>query len=242
MFKKKILYSLTILFIFFIALKIFTLNSVIGVSFWNIDSQIITLQKNNHIVTLLAMIHTADPKYYNQIKNSYINQNYLVLLEGINQSDKNKEKKTISQDNLSKLLGLSKQNNNLIFEGYNTINSDIFIDSFSDNTLYFLFNLFESIDYLSMGDFKKAKIYYNNSKEIPVDIIKKEIIYDRNKIVLDNIYKNKANKLLVPWGAIHIIGIKEDLIKNGYQIVSSDRIVAFNWIYVIFNLMSVLFK
>ena len=230
---------------FFLIIGLQYITSSFSINMWldNLQVRETVMVKGNSKIILLPMSHIGEKDFYQEIKTRYKkNKDMIVLLEGVKM---NPEDEKIDHSSLATMLGLEMQSKNL-FEEYNTVNADVSSEDFSEETSKFI-----TIVMNYYANLKEKGIAYASKKfeeeQIEMGItgvdqeqIKNDIVVKRNKQLFSKIkeYKNKYDVVLVPWGALHIPGIQEDLQNIGYVESSHSQIKVMNWVSAVYSFIS----
>ena len=199
--------------------------------------------KEDQNIRLVSMVHIGEQSYYDELNDSFISSETIVLTEGVTDRDGLIESFP-SYTKLASLLGLSSQSD-MQLEGnqieHDYVGEDSFNDEYdetlpdvptfvradidtrdlSDETISFLNNLGEK---MNSGDSIVDGIvnYFSwaNANMTPEveERIWTELVNKRNDKVLA--YLDEAlfdyNQVVIPWGAMHMPGIERAVLAKGF--------------------------
>lgn len=182
-------------------------------------------------VHLYPTIHIGPKSFYENYDKS-MPENSLVLEEGV--TDKNRKMTYNIRDDYASFakefnfvvqplipsLSIAKKKN-ILYQM-----ADVDVSSFSEKTLKLLEIYFSQINQSfvsSLGGLQTGfKINPLNLKTFREDVIVK-----RNQAVFDNmekaLQKTNTRSFIVPWGALHMRGIEEELVRRGYEKTAEEK-------------------
>ena len=236
---KRIVFFLLIL----LGVQLYSLKYPLNMWITNLQVRETVMMKDNHKVILLPMSHIGNEEFYQYIGDKYKNEkDMIVLLEGVRITE---DSPKIDHSSMAEMLGLAMQKKNT-FNNYNTVNADVSMDNFSEETNKFVTIAMNFYDNLKNKGwfFAEEQIRKDQEEmgisEVDVENVKYEIVEKRNIYLLSQLkkYNEDYNTILIPWGALHISGIKSSLEKGGYKEASSEQIKVFNWVSAIFSFIS----
>lgn len=197
-------------------------------------------------IRLASMIHIGDQRYYDELAESMVSEKTLVLAEGVSdQSGLLREK--FSYGGIADFLGLSAQEEMQIdgrvidarqlarddFRGSENgqpdiTRADIDLRDFSRQTIAFINTLGSCL--LNNNSFVDGFKCFNqwaqeNMTPESNEIIMNDLVTKRNLVVLGHLASalNKYDTIVVPWGALHMVGIEAAVIDQGFTLLDSHE-------------------
>jgi hypothetical protein len=202
-------------------------------------------RRDNRTIRLAAMIHVGNKDYYDKLVSSIAAGRIIVLAEGVS-DDKNLMRNRIDYGRVAGFLGLTSQQEmrfkgRLIdqeelaaprlstpgaVDGKQAGETDIFradvdISSFRPQTITFLDAIGKHLR--ESPSFVQGVLALNTWAEKNVTpemyaIIMDDILHRRNLVVIS--YLDKAlvryDTVVIPWGALHMKEIEEEILKRGF--------------------------
>jgi len=219
-----------------------------------------TYRKDNKIIHLIGMIHVGEKEYYEDLSESLSSERSIILAEGVTDSE-HKISEDLSIGKIADLMGLASQekmrlNGDLISiddlrdssitdekrDRPKIVRADIDAKDFSPKTVEFLNELGKHIYNSSSLPEGFLSFYQWDSKNLSVqdhETINNDILKRRNEEVLRCLEKalQYYDEVLIPWGAMHMPGIEEEIIKKGFLFERSQERLSID-----FSKFALLFK
>jgi uncharacterized membrane protein len=199
-----------------------------------------TYIKNDRRVILVPMAHIAKKEFYHQLTKDFNGIKTLFLKEGVRDSN-GLIKNWPDYERAAENLGLSSQKNEFDTPEtrpekihYATLTADVDTSELKVSTIATMNELFkdqeknsneknsETLERLIASTAKKG------TKKIEPEELASffdDIIGFRNLRLMETIdktlTKNKYNRIIVPWGALHMFGIKKELVVRGFKSIAS---------------------
>ena len=172
-------------------------------------SKEVTFVKKNNKVILLGIFHTGKKEYFKEIYKKYNNNDYFVLMEGLNGLDPH-----LNYSSLSILMGedVIDQPNNFLPKNTRKINADMHLSNLNKNLDGVINRYFQNIEKIREG-----KIIYLLSLDKELEKYKSDLIYKRNNFLFNVLLNTKSANILIPWGIDHMIDLENKLINDGYS-------------------------
>ncbi|HKJ04135.1 MAG TPA: hypothetical protein VJ974_00950 [Geopsychrobacteraceae bacterium] len=197
-------------------------------------------------VRLASMIHIGDKDYYDDLAESISSGGTLVLAEGVTDQD-GLLKGRFSYGGIADFLGLSAQEKMALdgrvidarlltqadFQGTGNgrpdiIRADIDLRDFDPQTLAFINALgTHLLSNDSFSDGYEAFSLWAQEHVTPEtnDLIMADLVTKRNQIVIGHLAAalKKYDTIVIPWGALHMVGIEKHVIDRGFLLQSSKE-------------------
>lgn len=193
-------------------------------------------QRGDKSIHLVGMIHLARAQYYNQLQTAIPDGRTLILLEGVTDRQ-NLLKERFNYNNLAAYFGLTPQQQH--FQGHlinrlapdkpfpagqlkpDLLPADIDLHAFAPETIEVLNALAKYVlnaesplqGYLHFNQWVQEHATIDMNRTVMADLINK-----RNRNLLSYLPRamKKYDNLVIPWGALHLKGIEEELIARGF--------------------------
>lgn len=202
-------------------------------------------RRGNKTIRLAAMIHLGEQRYYDDLTRSFASGRAIVLAEGVTDEKKLLHEK-LDYGKVASVLGLTTQEQ-LRFKGRiidedelettpadgegqvagksaDILRADVDISSFRPETIRFLDELGKQMKQnsstarglLAFNEWSKDNVTPQTQK-----IVMDDILYGRNQELIRHLRKavDRYDSIIVPWGALHMPGIEEEVVKEGFQLV-----------------------
>jgi len=202
-----------------------------------------TYRLDDKTVRLASMIHIGNQEYYDDLAQSISPGRTLVLSEGVSDED-GLLRDSFSYGGVADFLGLSAQGQMLIggrligveqlsetdFRGSENAlpdiaRADIDLRNFDPQTIAFINALGTHL--LSNGSlaegFKAFNLWaQNHVTQETNDIIMNDLVTKRNRAVLKHlsVALSKYDTIVIPWGAMHMVGIEAAVKEQGFLLQS----------------------
>jgi hypothetical protein len=202
--------------------------------------------REDKTIRLSGMIHIADQGYYDELARSIPAGRTLVLAEGVSDRD-GLLRRTFSYDGVADLLGLSSQKEmrlegrlidveRLAQEDFRAAKSglpdiaraDSDLRDFDPRTLAFIDALAEHL--LSSSSLAEGFTDFNSWAREHVtaetnDILINDLVTRRNRVVIGHLGAalKKYDTIIIPWGALHMVGIEKAVIERGFVLQESKQ-------------------
>jgi len=197
-------------------------------------------------IRLAGMIHIGDQSYYNDLAQSISSGRTLVLAEGVSDQD-GLLKEKFSYGGIADFLGLEVQEKMALdgrtidvkllshadFQGAENgqpdiTRADIDLREFDPQTLAFINALGTHL--LNNDSFADGYAAFNRWAEEHVTpetngLIMADLISRRNQVVLGHLDAalKKYDTIVIPWGALHMVGIEESVLARGFSLSGSQE-------------------
>ncbi|NOQ34781.1 MAG: hypothetical protein GQ569_02680 [Methylococcaceae bacterium] len=208
-------------------------------------------QKGEQNIRLVAMIHIGEKEYYEDLSETLIEKNAVILAEGVSDSDQ-LLKNAFKMDKIADFVGLSSQHemylegnfissedlDNKVLESdekmTDIVRADVDINQLAPETLNFLNTLGEHIAN-SNSIVEWMLSFYQWSASLPVETmtaINHDIVDKRNQVLLRYlaIALTKYNTVVIPWGALHMPAFEQAVIAQGFSLVDSKERLSIDWV------------
>lgn len=201
--------------------------------------------RDNRTIRLAAMIHVGNREYYQQMASSIATGRTIVLAEGVS-DDRNQLKNRLDYGKVAEFIGLSTQDRMLFkgrlideigVDGDepttsksadpagklepDILRADVDMSSFRPTTIQFLDAIGKHLR--ESRSFAGGVMAINRWAEKNVtpemyDVIMDDILHRRNLIVLGHLDRAlaKYDTVVIPWGALHMKEIEENVLKRGF--------------------------
>ena len=181
-------------------------------------------------IHLLPTVHIAAPEFYGNLIKDLPKTGTVILPEGV--TDRNK----LIRDGLdysgpAESVGLATQPSlvdlsNLAFRA-----CDVDVSEFSQSTLRDLESISKCLKKWTDGDQVGCLQQLSLIDRPNLDSLKTDLLDNRNAKVNDALKEalKEFNHIGIPWGAAHMPGIEENVLKMGAKRLSSDRVLVFRW-------------
>ncbi|SDZ74677.1 hypothetical protein SAMN05660420_00092 [Desulfuromusa kysingii] len=199
-------------------------------------------QQGDKQIRLTGMIHLGQEDYFSDLTDSFSGTRTLILAEGVTDTD-GLMTEHFNYANIAKLLGLTSQekmnfNSNRIDvidldlettasgDAPDLLPADIDLKRFDPRTLEVLNALAKYIlnaDSLSTGYLEFNQWAQTHVPDHINDIIMNDLIVKRNRSVVSYLPKAlaKYDTIVIPWGALHMKGIEQEVLKRGFLLTES---------------------
>ena len=206
-------------------------------------------QKKDKNIRLVAMIHIGQKEYYQDLSQTLLAKNAVILAEGVSDVD-SLLKNSLKMDKLAEFVGLSSQHEmyldgNLITqaeleyapsidkEKVDIVAADIDANEFTPETLTFLATMGE---YIAGSDsvMEWMLSFYQWSSRLPpqtMAAINNDILNKRNQTLLHylTIALTKYDTVVIPWGAMHMPEFERAVLEKGFSLVQSKERLSIEW-------------
>lgn len=207
-------------------------------------------RKGNQTIRLTGMVHVGEKQYYEDVARVPVTGRTIVLAEGVT------DRKTVLRNRfdyrgVASFLGLASQEK-MLFDGNlidektldappgaatgkpDILMADLDLSAFRPDTLLFLNQVGKHLR--EHPSFLDAALALNRWAEKNVtpqmyEVITEDILTRRNEVLLG--YLDRALKrydvVVVPWGALHMKGIEEGVLKRGFELREERRRVSMDF-------------
>lgn len=174
-------------------------------------------------VELVPMSHIGEPEFYQQLAASFPTD-ATILMEGVSDQD-NLIRDKLGYQKTARDLGLAEQSAVFKPKG-ELVPADVDLRQFSQPTLDLLKR---SMAIHTHG--LNATTVQLLSQPSPADLPQRlfnDLLVTRNNHLLDVLHERlpRANHLIVPWGAAHMPGISEGVLKAGFRLQDTEEFMA----------------
>jgi hypothetical protein len=215
-------------------------------------------KRDNRTIRLAAMIHVGSKKYYDDLVGSLAAGRTCVLAEGIT-DDRNLMRNRIDYGRVAGFLGLTSQqemrfkgrlidqkeleslpqNSRDVQDGKQAVEADIFradvdISAFRPPTITFLDAIGKHLQ--ESPSFVRGVLTLNSWAEKNVTpemhaIIMDDILHRRNMVVIGYLEKAlvRYDTVVIPWGALHMKEIEEEILKRGFVLQAERQRVSIDF-------------
>jgi hypothetical protein len=190
------------------------------------------------------MIHLGQEDYFSNLMDSISGKRTLILAEGVTDTD-GLMTEHFNYGKIADLLGLTSQEK-VRFKGNlieasdldqemtgtadipDLLPADIDLKQFDPHTLEVLNALAKYVlnaESLTSGYFEFNQWAQNHVTSDSNGIIMDDLIGKRNRSVVSYLPKalRKYDTVIIPWGALHMKGIEEEVLKKGFQLENSQK-------------------
>lgn len=195
-------------------------------------------------IRLAAMIHVGEKQYYDELTQSFSSGRTVILAEGVT-DEKKLMREGLDYGRVAGFLGLTTQNR-LQFKGRvittgqmeqsiadeeigavgnvaDILRADVDISSFRPETIRFLSALASHLRQNSstvqglwlLNDWSRENV----TPELH-NIVMDDIVHRRNKELIRYLHQaaDRYDCVIVPWGALHLPEIEQEVMKEGFQL------------------------
>jgi hypothetical protein len=208
-------------------------NGYVHVDFKGLDLEERTLVRGDTTVRLIGMMHIGDADAYSDLYATFPEEGCLILTEGV--TDEEGLLPHFSYDRFAEALGLKSQSDIGMSAGPpedepeedpRVRHADVDVASFSDETLDVLRELahvFSGPDLATIWERYLEAV--ERIDDTMVEAVMADLIDARNLHLLATIQAAIADTdlIIVPWGALHLSWIEEQLVIDGFEVQSSSR-------------------
>ena len=194
-----------------------------------------TYVRNDHkTIQLIPMIHIGEADFYHQISKSFPT-NSVVLLEGVT-DDKNLIKHKLSYKRAARSLGLVEQQEEFEPQQGQLRQADVDVDQFSERTIVIL-NLVSLIHAEGWKLEPLLKLIHESEDSRLAQQLWDDLLTKRNANLLKQIEVElpSSDMIVVPWGAVHMRGIAEDIQKLGFNLADTQEYQIVHFRTVLFH-------
>jgi len=201
-------------------------------------------QRGDKRIRLTGMIHLGQEDYFSNLMDSISGKRTLILAEGVTDTD-GLMTEHFNYGKIADLLGLTSQEK-VRFKGNlieasdldqemtgtadipDLLPADIDLKQFDPHTLEVLNALAKYVlnaESLTSGYFEFNQWAQNHVTSDSNGIIMDDLIGKRNRSVVSYLPKalRKYDTVIIPWGALHMKGIEEEVLKKGFQLENSQK-------------------
>lgn len=181
-------------------------------------------------IHLLPTVHIASPDFYGNLIRDLPRTNAVILPEGVT------DQKKLIQNGLdysgpADSVGLTTQPSlvdlsNLAFRA-----CDVDVSAFSQSTLRDLESISKCLKKWTEGDQVGCLQQLSMIDRPNLDSLKKDLLDNRNAKVDEALKEalKEFDHVGIPWGAAHMPGIEDNVLKMGAKKLSSERVLVFRW-------------
>jgi hypothetical protein len=182
------------------------------------------VRNDGKTVLLIPMSHIGESSFYGNLRQSFTT-NSTILLEGVT-DNRNLLTNKISYERLARSLGLSEQKQEFTpFRG-DWVRADVDVEQFADSTIQML-NVVMFIHSQGLSAENLLKLIRFSPPPEAQNVLFDDLLRKRNRHLLEEIkeYLTKSDYLIVPWGALHIPEIAQELEKSGFSVSETQEYV-----------------
>ena len=187
-------------------------------------------------IHLLPTVHIASRDFYSNLIRELPKSETVILPEGVT------DRSNLIRDGLdysgpAESAGLSTQPSFVDMSKLAFRSCDVDVSEFSESTLRDLNNISRCLKRWTAGDHAACLEELSQIRSPDLNSMKEDLLNKRNARV------NKALKealpefkhIGIPWGAAHMPGIEDDILKMGATKRSSERVCVFRWAELTLN-------
>jgi hypothetical protein len=181
-------------------------------------------------IHLLPTVHIASPDFYGNLIKDLPRKDAVILPEGV--TDRNK----LIRDGLdysgpADSVGLATQPSLVDLSNLTFRACDVDVSEFSQSTLRDLESISKCLKKWTDGDQSGCLQQLSILERPNLDSLKTDLLDNRNAKVNEALVEalKEFNHVGIPWGAAHMPGIEENVLKMGAKKLSSDRVRVFRW-------------
>lgn len=187
-------------------------------------------------VELIAMIHLGEQAGYQRLFAEIPRDGTLVLTEGVRDSEHKLSAPQDAYQRAANAVGLTVQRPIDELADLETRNADVDVNTFSDTTIELL-NVALGMYALDEDPEGALTAYLGFWQEHRTDAQQvteqmwEDILESRNRYVLAELETERADydRIVLPWGALHMVGISAQLEEDGWTWVHTDKVVLIRW-------------
>jgi hypothetical protein len=180
-------------------------------------------------VVLFPMSHIAESEFYRSVAQT-VTSNSVVLMEGVTDT-KNLLTNRLSYKRAASSLHLTEQHEGLSLKRGIYVRADVDVQDFSTNTIGML-NLAalvysEGLDAHTIMLLLQCQPAPDVQQQVLNDVLLK-----RNAHLLGELNARlpKFDSFIIPWGAMHMVGISREIQKSGFHLVETHDFTAIRFI------------
>ncbi|PLX97939.1 MAG: hypothetical protein C0622_12115 [Desulfuromonas sp.] len=200
-------------------------------------------------IQLAGTIHLARPEYYEALNAGIPKQGTLILMEGV--SDNNGlMKENFSYGRIADLMGLSQQQDGLFSgrlvteaelakttpaTGVDLLPADIDLSAFEPLTIEVLNAMAREVLNAEAPLAGYAEFSRWAEQNLPADFDKRlmtDLLDKRNRHVVTFLPQalKRYDTLVIPWGALHMRGIEQEVLAQGFTLEESRELLAIDFL------------
>ena len=182
-----------------------------------------TYVRDDHkTVQLIPMMHIGEAGFYNQISKSFPT-NSVILLEGVT-DNKNLIKHKLSYKRAAQSLGLAEQQEEFAPQHGRLRQADVDVEQFSERSIAVL-NLVTLIHSEGLKIEHLLKLIQETEDPLVGEQVWDDLLTKRNAHLLKQIDSELpgSDVIVVPWGAVHMRGIAEEIQKLGFHLADTQE-------------------
>lgn len=201
-------------------------------------------RRDDREVVLVGMMHVGDPELYREIYASFVRDSTLVLQEGIT-DEEGRIRGRLSYEPLAEALGLGAQpavaqvldelhaDDEDAGPGWPHLrHADVDAAEFSAETLTFIEQMARVLGAEDPAAALRAFGAYLRGLDADAwPTIRHDILTRRNAHVVDELAAALPDyaRVVIPWGALHMPGIQQALLEQGFESVEARRRLAVDY-------------
>ncbi|HJV34914.1 MAG TPA: hypothetical protein VJ604_07595 [Geomonas sp.] len=201
-------------------------------------------RRGSQTIRLAGMIHVGEKDYYEKVVGAAAPGRTLILAEGVSDS-RELLKNRPDYGKLAGYLGLATQQDRMRFEGrmidqeelerslparqrkdrggIDILRADVDISSFQPVTVWFLDSLGKQMNESpTLSSQLLASVAWSEKNVTPAmqQTIMDDILNRRNQVVIKQLRKalDRYDNVVVPWGALHMPAIEQEVVNQGFQL------------------------
>ena len=181
-------------------------------------------------IHLLPTVHIASPDFYGNLIRDLPQTEAVILPEGV--TDRNK----LIRDGLdysgpADSVGLATQPSLVDLSKLAFRACDVDVSEFSKSTLRDLENVSKCLKKWTEGDQAGCLEQLSIIEHPNLHSLKEDLLDKRNARVSEALKEavKEFKHVGIPWGAAHMPGIEDDVLKMGAKRLSSERVLVFRW-------------
>ena len=204
-------------------------------------------KRNNKTIRLAAMIHVGEKQYYDEVVGSVAPGRTIVLAEGVT-DEKKLLTNRLDYGKVADYLGLTLQQEKMHFQGriidaselddrrarsrgdgansaaqVDILRADVDVSSFRPPTIQLLNALGKQMkENSSLAKGLLASSAWSDKNLTPEmqKVVMDDILYRRNKEVIRHLNKalDRYDTIVIPWGALHMAEIEEEVLRQGFRL------------------------
>ncbi len=194
-------------------------------------------------IQLVGMIHIGEQRAYSELFGSFATESTVVLAEGVT-DDSNLMPTRLSYEGAAASLGLTPQRDiedyldaahadtSISAEWPHIRHADVDVSTFSPTTIAFL----QSATQLwNSNDLRTTLLELSNDPIFAtpelLQNLQSELLDDRNAKLLVQLFDaiGEYQRVIVPWGALHLPAIEAEVIERGYTLDRSEQHALISW-------------
>ncbi|MDR3377041.1 MAG: hypothetical protein P4M10_00020 [Verrucomicrobiae bacterium] len=183
------------------------------------------VREDGKTVVLFPMSHIAEAEFYRSVAQ-VVDSNSVVLLEGVT-DEHHLMTNHLTYQRAARSLHLAEQHDDFQLKLGKLVRADVDIQEFSSNTIALL-NLAALVHSEGLNPHTLSLLLACNPTEEMEWQVLDDVLLKRNQHVLKVLNERLpgTDKVVIPWGAVHMAGLSEAIQKAGFHLVATRDYVS----------------